>query len=175
MTVYFHYFVITCILEKGVAFRLYIKWNPTTQGCFVPSLVEIVKTWKAYRHTDGQTDDRRSEKLTRVFSSDELKINQTNLQYLHVTLINDKRVKYVTLINVKRVKLIWWLAVRFTRIFWRYNRAVHKISSNVQKAAQISVRVYKNTNKEILIKLAMLLWLLRLVDPQFFQQMFIVL
>ena len=43
-------------------------WNPFTQGCFVPSLVEIdqvvlekkMKMWKVYRQTDGQTDRRRT-------------------------------------------------------------------------------------------------------------------
>ena len=41
-------------------------WIPFTQGCFVPSLVEIgpvvlekkMKMWKVYRQTDRQTDGR---------------------------------------------------------------------------------------------------------------------
>ena len=65
-------------------------WIPFTQGCFVPSLVEIgpvvlekkMKMWKVYRQTDRQTDRRTdrqtpddswSEKLTWAFSSGELK------------------------------------------------------------------------------------------------------
>ena len=52
-------------------------WVPFTQGCFVPSLVEIgplvfekkMKMWNVYKHT---TDNRRTEKLTWVFSSEEL-------------------------------------------------------------------------------------------------------
>ena len=40
-------------------------WIPFTQGCLVPSLVEIgplvlekkMKMWEVYRQTDGQTDD----------------------------------------------------------------------------------------------------------------------
>ena len=57
-------------------------WIPFTQGCFVPSLVEIspvvlekkMKMCKVYRQTDRQTTDNRwSEKLTWAFSSGELK------------------------------------------------------------------------------------------------------
>ena len=42
-------------------------WIPITQGCFLPSLVEIgpvvlekMKMWKFYRRTDRQTDRRRT-------------------------------------------------------------------------------------------------------------------
>ena len=59
---------------------------PFTQGCFVPSLVDIgsvvvekkMKMLKVYRWTDRRTDrrmtdDRRSDKLTRAFSLGDLK------------------------------------------------------------------------------------------------------
>ena len=60
-------------------------WIPFTQGCFVPSLVEIgpvvlekkMKMWKVYENDDGQrrrtTDKFWSEKLTWAFGSGELK------------------------------------------------------------------------------------------------------
>ena len=53
-------------LEKGVAIH-FNKLESPTQGCFVPSLVEIgpvvlekkSRIGKVYRQTDGQTDDGR--------------------------------------------------------------------------------------------------------------------
>ena len=50
-------------------------WIPLTQGCFVPSLVEIgpvvlekkMKMWKVYRRMDGRTNrrtDRRTDRQT---------------------------------------------------------------------------------------------------------------
>ena len=78
--------------ERGPSFEQ--TWISFTQGCFVPSLVEIglvvlekwtgvvlekkMKMWKVYRRTDGRTDrqttdDRWSEKLTWALSSGELK------------------------------------------------------------------------------------------------------
>ena len=52
-------------LEKVVALSFEQTWNPITQECFVPRLVEIgpvvlekkIKMWKVYRQTDGRTDD----------------------------------------------------------------------------------------------------------------------
>ena len=89
---YFQYnftFSLLSSLEKGHGPSFEQTWIPSTQGCFVPSFVEIgpvvlekkLKMWKVYRRTDGQTDrqtdgqtdNRRSEKLTWAYSSDELK------------------------------------------------------------------------------------------------------
>ena len=60
-------------------------WVPFTQGCFVPSIVEIgpvilekMKMWKVYRQRDRRTDDKRSEKLTWAVSSDELQKTNNN-------------------------------------------------------------------------------------------------
>ena len=70
------------------------NWIPFTEGYFVPSLVEIgpmaleKKMWKVFKRTDGRTDgrtdrqttnDRWSEKLTRAFSSGELKTQLSNI------------------------------------------------------------------------------------------------
>ena len=73
-------------LEKRLGSSFVQTWISSTQGCFVPSLAEIgwvvvkekMKMWKIYKQTDRRTDgkttnDRRSEKLTRAFSTDELK------------------------------------------------------------------------------------------------------
>ena len=61
------------------------KWIPFYQGCIMPSLLKIgpvvlekkSKIGQVYRQTDrqtnGQTDDRQSEKLTWAFSSGELR------------------------------------------------------------------------------------------------------
>ena len=82
---YFRYLVIISPWRRaGRSFEQ--TWIPFTQGCFVPSLVEIgpvvlkkkMKMWKVYRRTDRQkdrqtTDDRWSEKLTWDISSGELK------------------------------------------------------------------------------------------------------
>ena len=76
--------------KKNIIIFMWIKWFffeqnwiPFTQGCFVPSLVEIgqwfwrrSQKWK--KLTDGwtdrqTTDERRSVKLTWPFSSGELK------------------------------------------------------------------------------------------------------
>ena len=79
LLMYRHYFVIIS-LEKG-----HDHWIPFTQGCFVPSLVEIgpvvlekkMKMRKVYRQMDEQMDrqmkdNRQSKKLTWVFSSGNL-------------------------------------------------------------------------------------------------------
>ena len=69
-------------LEKGVALHLY-KLNPSTQKCFVSSLVKIGavvwrKRFKCEKFTDRlTTDDRRSEKLTWAFGIGELKITRS--------------------------------------------------------------------------------------------------
>ena len=64
-------------------------WIPFNQGCFVPSLLEIdpvvlkkkMKNVKSLP-TDGWTRyNRRSEKLTWAFTSDELKKVMTNTSY----------------------------------------------------------------------------------------------
>ena len=83
---YFRYFTIISPWKR--ADPLFEQtWIPLTQGCFVPSLVEIgpvvlekkTKMWKVYRQTDRQTtDDRWSEKLTWAFSSGELKTKTHN-------------------------------------------------------------------------------------------------
>ena len=82
---HFHYY-LPFGKERGPAFEQ--TWIPSTKGCFVPSLVEIglvvlekkLKMWKVYRRTDRlTTDNRRSEKLTRAFSSGELK------RYIHTS------------------------------------------------------------------------------------------
>ena len=88
--------------RRGPSFEQ--TWIPSTQGCFVTCLVEIgpvdlekkSKIGKVHRQrnrqTDTQTDkqtmdDRRSEKLTRAFSSGKLKkvgpFIYTNLNPLH--------------------------------------------------------------------------------------------
>ena len=79
-------FCLLSPLEKGRGSSFVQTWISSTQGCFVPSLVEIgwvvvkekMKMWKIYKQTDRRTDgkttnDRRAEKLTRAFSTDELK------------------------------------------------------------------------------------------------------
>ena len=65
-------------------------WVPITQGCFVPSILEIgpvilekMKMWKVYRQRDRRTDDKRSEKLTWAVSSDELKNQQQQNKHAH--------------------------------------------------------------------------------------------
>ena len=64
-------------LDKGVFLHLNI---PFTQGCLVPSLVEIgllvLEKMKMWKFIDRQTDNRQSEKLTWAFSSGKLKIEK---------------------------------------------------------------------------------------------------
>ena len=70
-SMYFRYFVFTP-LGKGWGPSFEQTWIPSTQGCFVSSLVEIgtvvlekkMKMWKVYRQTDGRTDgqtDRQTD------------------------------------------------------------------------------------------------------------------
>ena len=66
-----HYFVILSDRKKTIAF-IWNIWISSTQECFVPILFEIcpvvlenkMKMRKVHKQTGGQTDDRRSEKLT---------------------------------------------------------------------------------------------------------------
>ena len=90
---YFCYFVIISPWKRaGPSFEQ--NWIPSTQGCFVPNLVQIgpvvlekkIKLWKVYeqkdRLIDGQTDDGRSEKLTWAFSFLLLQNNLTNFNQI---------------------------------------------------------------------------------------------
>ena len=62
-SMYFIYFIII-LLGEGRGPSLEQTWIPITQGCFVPSLVEIgqdvlekkMKMWKVYRRTDRLTE-----------------------------------------------------------------------------------------------------------------------
>ena len=55
-------------LKKGWGSSFEQTWIPFTQGCFVPSLVEIgpvvlekrIKMWQVYRQTNGWTDGRQA-------------------------------------------------------------------------------------------------------------------
>ena len=78
LSMYLHYFVIISPWKRaGPSFEQ--NWIPFTQGCFLPSLVEIgsvvlEEKMKCERIMDRQTrKDRWSEKLTWAFSSSELK------------------------------------------------------------------------------------------------------
>ena len=61
LSMHIHYFVIIYPCNKGGS-SFDQTWIPFTQGCFVPSLVEIglvvlekkMKMWKVYQQTDGQ-------------------------------------------------------------------------------------------------------------------------
>ena len=65
--------------ERGPAFEQ--TWIPSTQGCFVPSLVEIgqvilekkLKMWKVYRRTDRQTTDDRQQVIRKAHLSFQLR------------------------------------------------------------------------------------------------------
>ena len=66
---YFHYFIISLLssLGKGRGPSFEQTWISFTQGCFVPSLVEIgpvllekMKMWKVYRRTDRQQKIRKA-------------------------------------------------------------------------------------------------------------------
>ena len=66
LSMHFRYFVIISLGKRwGPSFEQ--TWIPFTQGCFVPSSVEIgsvvlekkMKMWKVDRQTDRQTDDGR--------------------------------------------------------------------------------------------------------------------
>ena len=67
-------------LEEGRVPLSVKNWIPSTQGCFVPSLVEIgqmvlekkLKMWKVYRRTDRQTD--RQQAIRKAHLSIQLKI-----------------------------------------------------------------------------------------------------
>ena len=85
-SMYFRYFVIIS-LGKGRGPSFEQTWIPFTQGCFVPSLIEIgpvvlekkTKMWKVYDNDNNDYDGQRttdkfwSEKLTWAFGSGELK------------------------------------------------------------------------------------------------------
>ena len=86
-SMYFHNFVIISPWNRAGSF-IWINLNPFTQGCFVPSLVEIgqvvlekkMKMWQVYDNNDDDnkdstttTDKFWSEKLNLAFSSGELK------------------------------------------------------------------------------------------------------
>ena len=66
---------------------------PFTQGCFVPSLVEIgpellekkMKMWKVYDN-DGQQTNFWSEKLTWAFGSGELKKSESSCRNYQIRL-----------------------------------------------------------------------------------------
>ena len=60
-------------LEKGVALYLYKLDYPFTKVWLKLAQRLIKERWKCEKLTGGQTDNRRSEKLTLAFSSGELK------------------------------------------------------------------------------------------------------
>ena len=70
----FCYFIIISPWKRVWPFT-WKNLNPTTQGCFLPSLVEIgplvlekkMKMWKVYRQTDGQTDGPQTIRKTHFF------------------------------------------------------------------------------------------------------------
>ena len=67
LSMYFHYFIIISPLKRTGPFN-WKTWIPFTQGCFVPSLVEIdpvvlekkMKMWKVYDDDDDDNDDNNA-------------------------------------------------------------------------------------------------------------------
>ena len=90
---YFDYnltFLLLSSLVKGHGPSFEQTWIPSTQGCFVPSLVEIVqgfwrRSWNVKSlQTNRLTDrrhNRRSEKLIWAFGSGELKRTDKGSMY----------------------------------------------------------------------------------------------
>ena len=88
---FFFFLICPVVLKKIFESMLFEQyWIPFTEGCVVPSLVEIcpvilekIKMWKVYEKTDLQTDDRRSENLTSfqlklANSSEKFKLQSVN-------------------------------------------------------------------------------------------------
>ena len=80
LSMYFCYIVIISPW-KGWTLSYEQTWIPFTQGCFVPSLVEIgpvvlekkMKMWKVYDNNDYDDDGQRTILIRKAFGSCELK------------------------------------------------------------------------------------------------------
>ena len=125
-SMYFHYFVIISPWKgQGPSFEQ--TWISFTQGCFMPSLVEIgkvvlekkMKMWKVYRQTDGRTTDEWwSEKLTWAFSSGELKNNQL----IEAFNLNDDIHRIVAIIKKSTDKIRKWSKHNYNKMcLWNTN------------------------------------------------------
>ena len=83
-------------LGKGRGPSFEQTWIPFTQGCFVPSLVEIgpvvlekkMKMWKVYDNddNDNNNDDGQRTNLTWAFGSGELKKQWGTISYTHYAM-----------------------------------------------------------------------------------------
>ena len=75
-------------LEKGGVLHLNKLESPSPKDALCKVWLKLAqwflrRRWKCEKFTDGQTDDRRSEKLTWAFSSHELKSCPTTINWEH--------------------------------------------------------------------------------------------
>ena len=136
VNVFYNYFP----LEKGMALHLNKLEFPSPKEAFCLVWLKLVdwfwrKRWKCEKYTDGQSDDRRSEKITWAFSSGELKIFPIRkFQLIGILLIMFKRTLvlfWFTCIKAKQNQVQnnswyifsrnwgqWWSLVSHTAFFF---------------------------------------------------------
>ena len=97
-------------------------WIPITQGCFVPSLVEIgpvvlekkMKMWKVYRQTETQTDDRQTDDRQQVIRKAHLSFQ---LGELKTEGFIDVNITFLVCLGFFSHKRITWGSVKRCK-FW---------------------------------------------------------